>query len=422
MKIFRIQLFLTFKDYLRSIVLNFRNIENKINKQICSNSKKKYFQFSNQLRVSFLILLKFLKKKHPKKKEIIFSSFNLEEMVEIAKNLDFKIKFVDINYNSGNPNIDNLKKAITKRSLAFVYTNMFNDYHDQLRVKKLCKKNKIIFIEDNAIYFDNYHLFKRKKIFSGSLGDYTLYSFNIMKNISGLYGGGISTNDKNFFLYNKKMQANFKKFPKLIYLKQNIIFLLLKLFSINLIYKYLFFNFVKYAHIKNNKTLLTLFYPSLRFKIKNIPDYYYSKISNLSKKLIYLQICNTKQRKINHQIRKKNNIYYSNIFNKLQQKKINLLNLKDFNYQNFLSFPILTENKNSLYKYLLNRGFELKYIHYKDCSKTFKTKGKLNINASLFEKKLLCLPNHSKINKNYIINVSNAINNFYLKNDKNKRN
>ena len=81
MKIFRIQLFLTLKDYLRSILFNFRNTEEKIIKQICLNSKKKYFQFSSQLRVSFLILLKFLKKKHPKKKEIIFSYFNLEEMV-----------------------------------------------------------------------------------------------------------------------------------------------------------------------------------------------------------------------------------------------------------------------------------------------------------------------------------------------------
>ena len=40
-----------------------------------------------------------------------------------------------------------------------------------------------------------------KKFFSGSLGDYTIYSFNIMKNISAMYGGALATNDKKFINY-----------------------------------------------------------------------------------------------------------------------------------------------------------------------------------------------------------------------------
>ena len=41
-----------------------------------------------------------------------------------------------------------------------------------------------------------------KKFFSGSFGDYSLYSFNIMKNIS-VFWWGVSTNDKKFIEFAK---------------------------------------------------------------------------------------------------------------------------------------------------------------------------------------------------------------------------
>ena len=51
------------------------------------------------------------------------------------------------------------------------------------KIKKIATKFKITLIEDNAIYFDNFSQFSRNKIYSGNFGDYTIYSFNIMKNI-----------------------------------------------------------------------------------------------------------------------------------------------------------------------------------------------------------------------------------------------
>ena len=358
-----------------------------------------------------------MKKNYPQKREVIFSSYNLEEMIQIAKNLNLKVIFSDLNYKTGCLDERNLRKKLNKNTLALVYTNMFNDYKNQLKIQNLCKKNKIIFIEDNAIYFDNYHLKKNKKFFSGTLGDYTLYSFNIMKNISGLYGGGISSNNLDFFKFNEKLQSNFKRFPRLIYLKQNLIFLILRVFSIGFIYNFLFFYIVKYAHFKQDKFLLKLFYPSLKFKKKKIPDYYYSTIDKFSKKLVFLQLNNSKQRKKNHFSRKENNKYYFNIFRKMKLKQVDLLNIQDLNYQNFLDFPILVKNKVQLNEFLLEKGFEVKFIHYKNCSKTFNIDSRFNKNAELFERKLICLPNHSGINKNYIKNISIAVKEFYSEDD-----
>ena len=420
MKIFRINLYLDTIDYFLSFLNSFNNSEKEIAKIIKNNSKKKYFQLSSQLRVSFLLLLKYLKKKYPKKKEIIFSAYNLEEMVEVAKNLGHKVILADIDCSTGSLNERGLIKKVNKNTLGIVYTNMFNDYNSALKIKRFCKKKKILFIEDNAIYFDNFKLLNKKKVFSGTLGDYTLYSFNIMKNISGLYGGGISCNDLNFFKFNMNIQSNFKNFPNFLYLKQNLIFLTLKIFSLNFFYKNLFFYIVKYAHFNKKNYLLNMFYPSLKFKKKKVfPKHYFSLIHNFSKKIVYLQLRNLKKRQKNHSSRKENNKYYLQSLSKMKLKQISLIKIIDLNYQNFLDFPILVENKKSLNNYLLKKGFEIKYLHYKNCSRTFNINYKLNKNSELFEKKIICLPSHSKINKSYIDNILYTINEFYSSHDQN---
>lgn len=423
MKIFRINLYLKFVDYFLSFFNSPPNIENQIEKIIKNNSKKKYFLLSSQLRVSFLILLKYLKNKNPQKKEIIFSAYNLEEMIEIAKNLNLKIVLSDIDYSNGSLCKKELIKKINKNTLAVIYTNMFNNYKDQFQVKRYCLNKKVTFIEDNAIYFDNYTQIKNKKIFSGSLGDYTLYSFNIMKNISGLYGGGISFNNQDFYNFNKKFQSNFTNFPTLLYLKQNFIYLILKLFSLKTFYNFIFFHIVRYAHFKNKNFLLNLFYPSLRFRKKRkFPQYYFSGINSFSKKIILRQLKNFKQRESNHKIRKENNKYYFASLKKMKLKQIQLLKIDDFNYQNFLDFPVLVENKKLLNNFLLLKGFEVKYIHYKNCSKTFNINFNTNKNSNIYHKNIICLPSHSNIDKKYINNILFNIKKFYKNYDPSKKN
>ena len=222
---------------------------------------------------------------------------------------------------------------------------MFNSYEDTIKIKKFCKKNKIILIEDNAIYFDNFKIKKNNKIYTGRFGDYSLYSFNIMKNISALYGGGVSTNDIKFIKFCKTEKLNYSNFPLFLYIKQNLIYFFLKINSVNFIYKIFFFRIVKYAHLKKNLFLLRLFYPSLKFEKKKLPKYYFSNISNLSKKLIYLQLINKKYRLENHKIRKNKNLLYYNQFKKLKIKQIKMILIKDFNFQNFMDFTILVKDK-----------------------------------------------------------------------------
>ena len=93
MSYFRVNIYLSLKDFFKGLISR-DLVEQKIENLISKNSKKKYFITTSQLRIGFVILLKFLKKKHPLKKEIIFQPFNLPEMINIADKIGYKIKFL----------------------------------------------------------------------------------------------------------------------------------------------------------------------------------------------------------------------------------------------------------------------------------------------------------------------------------------
>ncbi len=412
---FRIWLYLKFTRFFSDFF--FRKDLNKkkdIIKNILSKqSKKKYSFLFSQCRVGFLFILKFLKKKN-KKKEIIFCSYNLPEMVNIATNLNFKVRFCDLNYKTGSIDLKELKKKASSRTLAIVLTNMFNNYEISKEIKKIAKKSKIFLIEDNAIYFDNFHKKKNKKYFSGELGDFTIYSFNIMKNISSLFGGAVSSQDKNFIKYCREENTKMKKFYGSILFKQIAIFLILKVMSQKILYKCLFIHIIKFIHKYEIQSILRIFYPSLKSVKLNFPKYYYSQISDLSSLLTYSQIRNLHRRKKLFEMRKIKNEYYFNKLSKIKNRKFELIKITDQNYQNFLDFPILVKNKKSLNDYLLKKGIEVRFKHYYNCQKLFKV-GKKCINAERYEKELICLPNHPKISLSYIDSIVKNIEVYHSK-------
>ena len=268
-------------------------------------------------------------------------------------------------------------------------------------------------IEDNAIYFDNYSKKGKSKFNSGSLGDFSIYSFNIMKNISALFGGAVVTNNSQFYHYAKKKIYNFKKFPIELLLKQSIIFLVLKILSNKFLYKIIFFKIIKLSHLYNIKFFLKLFYPSLKFKKINFPNYYFSKMSNFSKKLVYFQLLNLQNRKENFNERKLKNIYYKKRFESLNSKNFQILNIKDDNYQNFIDFPVLVNDPKKLNYYLLEYGIESRVFYYNNCEKIFTKKIISSKNSELYEKKIICFPNHRKISKDYIDYIVKTVKKFF---------
>ena len=412
---FRIWLHLSLPDFIKNLFIKKNNSLNlkKIEKFLSKQSNKKFSSIFSQCRVGFLYVLKFLKSKSFKK-EIIFCAYNLPEMVNIAHNLGLSVKFCDIDYKTGCININQLKENVSRNTLAIVLTNMFNDPEHSEKIKKIANKLKVTLIEDNAIYFDNFYELNKKKTYSGNFGDYSVFSFNIMKNISSLYGGAVTTNNQDFINYYVKEMKNLKSFDKINLLKQITIFFILKIMSVKILYKYLFVHIIRASHKFKLFYILRIFYPSLQEVKINFPKYYFNKISDLSLRLTWSQLNNKTRRLKIFNTRKLKNEYYTKKLSKIKSNNLNFINIKDYNYQNFLDFPILVKDKHNLNNYLLKKGIEVRFKHYYNCQKLFGSKLHC-INAEKFENELICLPNHPKITISYIDFIVNNIELYYSK-------
>jgi len=414
MRFFRIYIYLKFFVFVKSLITSVdnskkRNIEKTFNKI----TNKKFSFITSQLRVGFVLVLQYLIRKHPDKNEIIISSYNLAEMVNICKNLKLKLVFGRLNENIFICDKD-LKKKINHKTLGVVVTNMFNDHTELIKVKKLCRKHKVSLIEDNAIYFGNYYKNKKGSVFSGSFGNYSLHSFNIMKNISAMYGGLVSTNDKNFIKFAKKETENYKNFPKFKFLKQVVTFLVLKIFAINIFYKLFFFHLLKLVHQKDITFIKQLIYPSLKFNKKIQYNSYLNNIHPLSVLMINEQLKDKKHFTFSRKKRMKNNILYHHLFKKYKIIQVKTINLKVKSFQNFNEYPILVQNKDKLINYLFDNGIETKIIHYVDCHKIFRNSSREKSSQD-FENKIICLPNHENIPEKYIKYIVRVIFHFYRK-------
>ena len=70
--------------------------------------------------------------------------------------------------------------------------------------------------------------------------------------------------------------------------------------KINFIYNLFFLRLIKNANKTNNIFILSLVYPSIKFKVRKLPYYYFSKIHKLAKRMILLQLKDKKNFELNH--------------------------------------------------------------------------------------------------------------------------
>ena len=148
----------------------------------------------------------------------------------------------------------------------------------------------------------------------------------------------------------------------------------------------------------------------MKFKMKkSLPEFYYSRISNISIKIIE-QILTEEKTKNDEIIRKKNNKTY---YYKLRDNNfIKILPIQDINFQNFLDFPIFVKNKKKLINYFFDNGIEVRSQFYDNCETILGDN--ISKNATYFEKNVICLPSHPLISKKKILKICELIDIFYL--------
>ncbi len=130
-----------------------------------------------------------------KNDEIIVPNFTIISNALSVIKLGLKIKFIDCSLYDWNMNLSKLEKSITKNTKAIIATHIYNFPLRVDKLKKICKKKKILIIEDAAEVLGQ-KIFNKK---CGSFGDISTFSFYANKQITTGEGGMITTNNKNFY-------------------------------------------------------------------------------------------------------------------------------------------------------------------------------------------------------------------------------
>jgi len=102
--------------------------------------------------------------------------------------------FVDIDLDTFNIDVENIEKAITKKTKAIIPVHLFGQPADMAPILKIAKKHRLYVIEDCA----QAHGAEYKGRRAGSMGDIACFSFFPAKNL-GAYGDGgmvITNNSK----------------------------------------------------------------------------------------------------------------------------------------------------------------------------------------------------------------------------------
>ena len=128
--------------------------------------------------------------------EIITPSFTYIATTEVIGLLGLKPVFVDCNPKNFNISVDEVEKAITKKTKAIVPVHLFGQSSDMKSIMSLAKKYNLFVIEDNAQAIGSDYLGFNQPQKTGTIGNIGCTSFFPSKNL-GCFGdgGAMMTND-----------------------------------------------------------------------------------------------------------------------------------------------------------------------------------------------------------------------------------
>ena len=284
--------------------------------------------------------------------EVIVPAMTYVATASSVINSGAKLRLADVNLEDANINQKDLIKKINKKTKAIIVVSLWGNCANYKKLLKICKKNKIILIEDAA---QSVGAFNDDGV-SGSLTDVACFSFFPGKNL-GAYGdaGAVVTN--NYKIYQNvlklRTQGSKKKF--------------------------------KHDIIGINSRMDTIQASILSMKLKRI-----NQINNLKRKIA------------------------NKYFKKINNVKIKLFKIKQGS--SFHQFVILTKNRSRFISYLKNSkipsGLHYPYVIHK--LKAFKNLciDKNLKNSEIISKQCVSLPIDPYLNNKQINFIISKINRY----------
>ena len=144
---------------------------------------------ANLIAISALIL----SDKYDLKKgdEVIVPAVSWATTYTVLHQCGLKLRFIDIDLNTFNLNLDELEKAITEDTKAIFAVNLLGNPNDFDRLIEICDKNNLILIEDNCESMGA----KYKNKYTGTFGVCGTFSTFYSHHMATMEGGMILTND-----------------------------------------------------------------------------------------------------------------------------------------------------------------------------------------------------------------------------------
>ena len=127
--------------------------------------------------------------------EVITTPITFAASANCALYCGAKPVFADINPETYNIDPDSIQKCITEKTKAVVAVDYTGQAVEVKRIREICDKHNLIFIEDAAHSLGT--KYDGKPV--GSLADMTEFSFHPVKTCTAGEGGAITTNDDEFY-------------------------------------------------------------------------------------------------------------------------------------------------------------------------------------------------------------------------------
>ena len=155
---------------------------------------------ANLLMIASLIVRGDLKKGD----EVIVPAVSWSTTYNPLQQYGLKVKFVDINLENLNIDLQAFENAISEKTKLIFAVNLLGNPNYFDKILKICKQKEIILIEDNCESLGAEYNSKK----CGSFGLLSSHSFFFSHHISTMEGGMVSTDDKELYYILKSLRAH----------------------------------------------------------------------------------------------------------------------------------------------------------------------------------------------------------------------
>ena len=368
-----------------------RNKENLLGEKLKSYFNLQNCILTNSGRFALYLILKSLLKEND---EIIVPAFSCNVILGSIEASKVKPIFADVNPNTLNMELEDIKEKITADTKAILATHQFGYPCEIDKIMSYAKKKDILVIEDAAPALGA--LYKGKKV--GTFGDVSFISFQKSKVISTINGGLIISKSKDIFDIISNLAENIRyKEERLIFTKSLIEKILL--------------NPILYQYIFSGWRYLTKNEYSTAYKL-NTEDDFYKSPTRMTKFQENLGLYQFEKLDDILEKRQKTARYYINSLKEFRQ--ITLPQIPNKNKTHTYSrFPILIRNKYKFHEEVRKKGVDLGFTFSYILPQYFQSEGARNYhNAKYIADNILHIPitNNLELNYKIISSITTVIN------------